>query len=106
MTHGNRITREEHGLASRQDLRPTMGGFTFVSGFGDRLGRPSRRRYARKAANECPWGNDDRPVFAPTGAAPVGGVAERDRRAALNGNLFHLFIGEEPDPLPIGREEG
>src|SRR6202521_5671607 len=104
MTRGNLITREEHSLAPAQDLRPAMRDFARVARPGDRLWRPSRW-YAKKASGSS-WGHNNRAVVAPTGAAPVAGVADRDRRAALNRNLVHLPIREEPDPLPVGREEG
>ena len=45
-------------------------------------------------------------VVAPASAAVIGSIAERDRRAALHGNLLQLAVSEEADPLAIGRKEG
>jgi hypothetical protein len=95
---------EEYGLASRQDLRPAMYDFSFLARFGDHLRRPSRVRYPRKAGSYS-WTKYDPALLAPTRATRAPGITKCDRRATLNRDLLHLSIGEEPDPLPVGREE-
>src|SRR5712691_917278 len=42
---------------------------------------------------------------SPGSATSAGGIAQGDRRAALHRDLFHFSIGEEADPLAVGRKE-
>ena len=96
-------SREQHGLASRQDLRPAVGGFSALQ-VGHWRWRTSGGRNPRQAASDAER-RDDVAILAPTAAPTNGCVAQGDCRAALHRNLLQLSWREESDPLPVRGEE-
>src|ERR1700722_8313374 len=98
---------EQDGVRARQYLWPAVRNFAGPQ-FGHWLGwaAPARNPHQRSEKSHC---RHDISVVAPTGALCASRSAQyagqRNRRSALDRELFKLAVGEEPNPLSIGREE-
>ena len=68
-------------------------------------GVPPADGHARQAHAGASRREEDRPVLAPGPAPVVRRIAERDGGAARDRDLLELAVGEEAEPLPVGREE-
>ena len=67
--------------------------------------RHSSRRWNERETGRSAQRCDDIAVFSPTRTAASRCLAHNYGCAPLNGNLLHLSVREEADPLTIGREE-
>src|SRR5262245_43038528 len=73
---------------------------------GQNFGWPSRRAYLR---DPHPWlrirSEQDRAILAPASAAIIRRLCQDHGGAPASRDALELSIGEEADPLTVGREE-
>src|SRR5262245_14177581 len=81
-----------------------MSALASLLGFGDELRLSTRVWNAKEAAGITQCG-DDVAVFSPSSSTQFGHIAQRERSATLDGDLFQLAAGGESNPLAVGREE-
>ena len=97
------VDRKEDRFSSGEKLREVESGFRRAHG-GDGLGLSATRRDSQQALGNG-LTHKDAVVFTPARTAEVGGITERDRRAAIDGDLVQFTARGESDPKAIGREE-
>src|SRR5271156_2188349 len=97
------VGRKQDRFTSGQNLRVDEAEFSFAqsrkclggASTGKNPKQPLRIRYA----------HEDAAVLAPMRAGGDVPVPERDCSAAFHGDLTHVAIGFESDPLSVRREE-
>ena len=95
--------REQHGLAARKGLRPTMCHLAVHERrYGVQLA--AGRRHAHQTS-ALAWREDDCVVLHPCSAATIESVAHGHDGATCDGHLLQFAAGKKTDPLTVRRKE-
>src|SRR5439155_10579332 len=97
-----RTLRKKYRFSAWQNLRPA------ANGVGVRLRQRLRCAAGRGNTHQARTDvrrEDDVAVLTPTATPGGPRIAQCHRGAALHRHLLQLSAREEPDPLPVGREE-